>query len=280
MKAHITATEKWVEKHPYLKEVALLPLAIEKELMDSEVIKDVPELDRVLDTFLQGVPLLEIDGVFNLNKVVSSLLIKLANLANYEELPSQVRDNCKKLSSITEEQAENIVSAVISGNEDIAKNISKDLGIEQDLLLYLVWNCIRVSLYNIKEDLEEWLYKQNWQAAMCPVCGSHPVSAMLKRTKRGRERFLHCDHCGTDWRYKRIGCPYCGNIDQKKMSIKDCEDEPDIRLDLCHKCNTYIKTYIGTDRGSVGVDDWASIHLDLLMNESGFSKKTSLMKLG
>lgn len=137
-----------------------------------------------------------------------------------------------------------------------------------------------MAFNNVTDELEDWIYEKNWKKTVCPVCGSHPVMSLLKRTKRGRERFLHCDHCGTNWGTKRIGCPYCDNIDQKTLSVKDTEDEPDIRLDLCHKCNKYIKTYIGTDKESAGISDWASIHLDLLMKDSGFKKKAGLIKLG
>ena len=68
------------------------------------------------------------------------------------------------------------------------------------------------------------------------------------------------------------------NIDQKKMSIKDSQDEPDMRIDLCHKCNSYIKTYVGESEKSAGKEGWASIHLDLLMKDSGFSPKGCLVK--
>ena len=62
------------------------------------------------------------------------------------------------------------------------------------------------------------------------------------------------------------------------MSIKDSQDETDMRLDLCHKCMSYIKTYIGENDNSVGKEGWASIHLDILMEETGFSPKGSLIK--
>ena len=62
------------------------------------------------------------------------------------------------------------------------------------------------------------------------------------------------------------------------MSIKDSEDEPNMRIDLCHKCNTYLKTYIGEDKNSLGKEGWATIHLDILMKDSGFNLKGSLIK--
>ena len=51
-----------------------------------------------------------------------------------------------------------------------------------------------------------------------------------------------------------------------------------MRIDLCHKCNSYLKTYIGGDNNSAGKEGWASIHLDILMENTGFTAKGSLVK--
>lgn len=275
----VKAVEKWIEKHPYLSEVASLPLACEEAVSDCESSMVLPDnLDSIVENFRDGMPLLHTGLDFNAVKSAGKILPYLSVLKDNEKLPEQVRLSAAGLEKLTDKDCEYLIESILKGNVEGLAEVSEKIDVAPDILFYFSWVSIRRALRGIKEELEKWIDSNLWRDEICPVCGSVPSSALLKRTKRGRQRFLHCDHCGTEWSYKRIGCPYCGNLDQKKMSIMDCEDEQDMRIDVCHVCNSYIKTYFGGDRFAIGADDWASIHLDLLMKDSGFVKKGSLIK--
>ncbi len=273
------AANKWLEKHPYLNEVAALGMAIENVLDGVDVIKTLPNnIDNAKEQYNNGVSLLLTDIEFNLSDTAGNILLKLALLQDNNSLPEDIKAESKKLSEISVDDAKKLITSVIKNDADTFQNIVEKSKIKEDLLLYFAWVSIRKALSGIKEPLNTWVNDNPWQKGVCPVCAQDASNAFFKHTKRGRQRFLHCDHCGTEWVYKRMGCAYCDNIDQKKMSIKDSEDEPNMRIDLCHKCNTYLKTYIGEDKNSLGKEGWATIHLDILMKDSGFNLKGSLIK--
>lgn len=273
------AVTSWLEKRPYLDEVTALALACESVLEGSSVIEKLPSnLDDVKEKLGQSEPLLLTDAEFKIEELASVNLLALAKLKDAEKLPAETKAQAEKLQNIALDEAKELVKEVIAGSEEKLKSLSEKSGIKQDILEYFVWISVRKTLSGIKNELEKWIADNNYTANTCPVCGRHAGTAFFKHTKRGRQRFLHCDHCGTEWTFKRIGCPYCDNIDQKKMSIKDSADETDMRVDLCHKCMSYIKTYIGEDDTGIGKEGWASIHLDILMKETGFKPEGSLIK--
>lgn len=279
MSALEKAVTSWLEKRPYLEEVAAFALACESVLADGKVITELPKnLDDVKEKFGQGVSLLLTDADFNISAAACDNLLMLAKLKDEKALPNDMKNQAEKLSSFSSDDAKAVIQALIFGEEEKYSSIAAKYGIKEDVLEYFIWVAVRKSLSGIKENLEKWISDNHYNTGICPVCASDAGTAFFKHTKRGRQRFLHCDHCGTDWAYKRIGCPYCDNIDQKKMSIKDSQDETDMRIDLCHECMSYIKTYIGEDEISAGKEGWASIHLDILMKETGFKPKGSLVK--
>jgi FdhE protein len=61
----------------------------------------------------------------------------------------------------------------------------------------------------------EWLAtrgnpQQQTQEAACPFCGGRPVAGVLRGEGDGAKRSLICSLCATEWQYRRIVCPNCG----------------------------------------------------------------------
>lgn len=281
MKNTVKAVETWVKSHPYLKDIAALSLAFENMLENCDVITEMPDVEKLKEQFSQGIPLLLTGYDFGVENKSAEILYRICtnkdkNIIN--ALPEKMQGFFDNLTILDMDNCRDLVKAVIEQNEEVVLSMAEKTGLEKEQLNYFVWVSIRKALSGIKEGIEKFISENLWQKGICPVCNSSASTAFFKHTKRGRQRFLHCDHCGTDWAYKRMGCPYCENIDQKKMSIKDSEDEPDMRIDLCHKCNSYIKTYIGENADGIGKEGWASIHLDILMKETGFTQKGSLVE--
>jgi FdhE protein len=107
-----------------------------------------------------------------------------------------------------------------------------------------------------------------------------PVQAQLVQADAGRERRLACGCCGTRWRFKRIGCPYCGNEAPGRIDVFEIEGEAGLRLDVCQDCKGYVKTVARERPPDLLLADWSTIHLDALAREKGFRRMgTSLYEL-
>lgn len=74
----------------------------------------------------------------------------------------------------------------------------------------------------------------------CPVCGAEPFMAEFD-SEDGR-RLLACGLCGTEWRFARMKCPFCGNEDQRKLGYLEIEDLEGYRAYVCESCKRYVKT--------------------------------------
>jgi FdhE protein len=109
---------------------------------------------------------------------------------------------------------------------------------------------------------------------VCPVCGTPPVSSIVRADKRYQGyRYLHCALCATEWHMVRIVCSHCqANEGIAYHSIAGGSEA--IRAESCGKCHTYRKIlYQEKDPGVEPVaDDLASIALDLLMTEEGYHR--------
>jgi FdhE protein len=46
-----------------------------------------------------------------------------------------------------------------------------------------------------------------------------------------------------------------------------------LRLDVCHACRGYVKTYVGDGGERVLLADWSSLHLDVLARDRGLERR-------
>jgi FdhE protein len=88
----------------------------------------------------------------------------------------------------------------------------------------------------------------------------------------GRRR-LHCELCGTEWLYARIGCPFCGSEDQDRLGYLEAEGEEGFRVNLCEACRRYLKTVdrrVLVTPAPLDLEHLATLHLDLIAAERGY----------
>ena len=118
----------------------------------------------------------------------------------------------------------------------------------------------------------------------CPVCGSLPYMSELE----GKEgvRHLSCGFCQTRYRARRLACAFCDEDRPEALAYFEAESEPGQavpaalrgpRVDTCNTCKHYIKTadFRALDRFCLApLDDLASLPLDMLAREQGFSRPT------
>jgi FdhE protein len=109
---------------------------------------------------------------------------------------------------------------------------------------------------------------------LCPFCGSKPVVAILRPEGDGAKRSLLCSLCFTEWDFRRLLCPHCGEEGQDKLPVYTAAQFPYIRVEACDTCHGYIKSVDLTRNGLAvpEVDEVAAIALDLWAAEKGYTK--------
>jgi len=110
--------------------------------------------------------------------------------------------------------------------------------------------------------------------AECPFCGEKPVAAVLRPEGEGGKRWLLCSLCATEWEFRRLLCPSCGEEDRDKLPVYAAEEFPHIRVEACDTCRTYLKAIDMTKDGLAEpeVDELAAVPLDLWAAERRYGK--------
>jgi FdhE protein len=112
------------------------------------------------------------------------------------------------------------------------------------------------------------------QRGLCPACGSTPSAGFV--TGSGATpgtRYLHCSLCATAWNHVRAVCITCG--DSKSTLLEGIEgDNGLVKAETCKACSTYAKMiYQKQDmKADPFADDLASLGLDMLVGEAGWSR--------
>ena len=120
---------------------------------------------------------------------------------------------------------------------------------------------------------------------LCPLCSSRPHVGVLRPLGDGARRSLICSLCATEWEYRRILCPACGEESVDKLPVytaEGLEELSHIRVEACDTCRHYIKTVDLTKNGRAVpvVDELAAIPLSLWAAENGYTKvSTNLLGL-
>jgi FdhE protein len=110
--------------------------------------------------------------------------------------------------------------------------------------------------------------------ALCPVCNRKPSFGVLRQMGDGAARSLVCSFCLTEWQFRRIVCPGCGEENDKSLAVFTTSDFDYIRIECCDVCKTYIKTIDLTKNGHAEpvVDELASAPLDLWAQDRSYAK--------
>jgi FdhE protein len=104
------------------------------------------------------------------------------------------------------------------------------LAIDQACMPYIEHAAMQVMSH---VDLSKWV------EGSCPCCGGEPNFAYLEGEDGSRG--LVCSRCRFVWRYKRIGCPFCGNTDPGTLRYYPAGKKNTYRLYVCDSCKRYLK---------------------------------------
>ena len=110
--------------------------------------------------------------------------------------------------------------------------------------------------------------------ATCPFCNARPVVAVLRGEGDGGKRSLICSMCATEWLYRRVVCPNCGEENKERLPIYIAAELNYVRVDACDSCQTYLKSVDLTKNGRAVavVDEIATVALNIWAEEHGYSK--------
>jgi FdhE protein len=108
----------------------------------------------------------------------------------------------------------------------------------------------------------------------CPFCHRKPALAILRPQGDGGRRSLLCGFCLTEWDFRRLICPGCGEENHAKLPVYTADNLPAIRVECCDTCQTYIKCIDLTKSGLAEplIDELASVPLNLWAQEHGYAK--------
>jgi FdhE protein len=235
-----------------------------------------PRLDAYAADHAAGVPLLlsEAAGV-DLSGPGGEAVARLVARAAAAGLPARLHAEAQALHGVLsrarEERARAVAFLVGSGGSGAPAN-------EAGLLRYLGWRALRRVLAPALAAYDAWRAderlggEERWMRGDCPTCGALPPLNQLGGPEDQPWRRLACGCCGTRWRFRRSGCPFCGNSALDRLGALEIEGEPRVRIDTCESCRGYLKTYQGEGEEAVFLADWTTLHLDVLARERGLKR--------
>jgi len=170
-----------------------------------------------------------------------------------------------------------LYAALLHDDDESFSNIAAKLNTDRDALAFITYNSIKPSLSMFAESASKYFDKDNtWGKGYCPVCGNAPV---ISTFESDGQRFLTCSFCWHKWAATRLFCPFCENKDSKSLHYLFSEDEKEYRIDVCDRCNKYIKnvdTRIITRFIYLPLEQIATLHLDIMAKEKGFESGVPL----
>ncbi|MDP2861226.1 MAG: formate dehydrogenase accessory protein FdhE [Desulfobacterales bacterium] len=170
-----------------------------------------------------------------------------------------------------------LYTALLHDDDASFGNIASKLKTDRDALAFITYNSIKPSLSIFAESASKYLDKDNpWDKGYCPVCGNSPVISTFESDGK---RFLTCSFCWHKWTVTRLFCPFCDNREAGSLHYLFSEDEQEYRIDVCDRCNKYIKnvdTRIITRFVYLPLEQIATLHLDIMAKEKGFESGVPL----
>lgn len=263
-----------IKQSEFLSKTEIQPVAIAKDVAQARLRKGTPVLKR--EDFRIDV------------SSASRLFEELCNSLKSED--RKLGDEIRKIESSLQKREdkawniEEILQSALTDGRRIA-DLSEELSLDGDILLALATASLKPSIEIVAASVRSLLEDVPWSGHCCPVCGSSQAISELRKPEHnddamvgseGAERILHCSFCESEWRVARLGCTFCGNSDTESLRYLYIEGTEAYRIDVCEKCNRYIKT---VDSESISheivpaVEDIATLHLDIIAEEEGYRRE-------
>ena len=182
-------------------------------------------------------------------------------------------------------ELDQLTHMVLTKNFGGLKSLSQQHHLGTDFLLFVGLNLTQAVLELYAQPLKEKVDLESWLEGNCPICGSYPSIEKLRRDDG--KRILRCSFCGTEWPFKRIMCPFCGNEDHDSLRYFLVEGDSPVkkdafRVDVCDKCKKYIKTLDErklpeSEKPDLYLENLNTLYLDVLAQKDGYISPTYWM---
>jgi len=258
----------WLKSHPYLRPVADFHAQIVAAVAHIPIAAVyLPNLDNYLGDYQAGVPLLwSSHGSINFEPA-ASLVVSLVESLSSKPLPEKLAAEAQALEAQLHSELDAPRRAL-----DWLLGDNRFVPAHPGLLRYLGWTALARYLLPLVDAYGRWRDEDRWLRSYCPTCGFGPSMSQLVGIDPGRQRFLSCGCCGTRWRFRRIGCPFCETPDAQRLAVFAIEGERSLRIDYCESCGAYLKTYNGEGSEALLLADWTSLHVDLIASDRGLKR--------
>src|SRR4029077_1125716 len=77
-------------------------------------------------------------------------------------------------------------------------------------------------------------------SSTCAFCSAKPGVAVLRGEGDGAKRSRICAVCSSEWPYRRVVCPNCGEENKDHLPIYIAEQTDYVRVDACDNCQSYL----------------------------------------
>lgn len=107
-----------------------------------------------------------------------------------------------------------------------------------------------------------------WHRGHCPVCGGTPSFAAVHAEPAYRT--LLCSRCDGEWRFRRMGCPFCLERDHQTFYPSE---KGGYRLYVCEACRRYVKSLDLQESASercLPVEALLTVSMDVAAREKGW----------
>lgn len=260
--------QSWLQAHPFLGGVAAFQARVDAAVAGEVTPAPVPALEPLAAEHAAGVPLLRSERVALDLSGAAALLSRAAATLAASQLPAglAVQATAASAALASPDRARAALAWVATGKGDAPE--------QAGLVRYLGWSVLRRALAPAQAAHAAWRADKAWDRPYCPCCGALPVQGLLVEHEAGRARRLVCGQCGDAWAWARVGCPHCGNDDQRTLDLLELEGADEgLRLDTCRACKGYVKIVTRAPAEPFLLADWTTLHLDALARERGLERK-------
>jgi FdhE protein len=259
--------DTWLASHPYLRSIAEFDaqIATAAASLPSGGAR-TPNWEDYIGDYQARIPLLRSSHVAIDFQPAEAILVSLVESLAAKPLPEKLAAECRVLDNQLREMnaARRAVAWLL--DDEVFKPA------HPGLTRYLGWTALARYLRPIVDAFSSWRDEERWFCGYCPTCGSPPAMAQLVAFEPGHLRLLSCGFCGTRWRYRRIGCPFCESAGDHRLSAVAIDGEKHLRIEFCESCRAYLKTYNGEGSESLFLADWTSLHLDVIARDRGLKR--------
>ncbi|MFZ5641789.1 MAG: formate dehydrogenase accessory protein FdhE [Bacillota bacterium] len=176
----------------------------------------------------------------------------------------------EKLAGITAQDFSVLVAAAMQGDREGMAGVITRLGVKPEVARFALLLTVKPVLRVFAEKAGPYIDKENWMQNYCPVCGNKAGAARVDSTT-GR-RYLRCAYCQTEWLFRLLCCPSCGNEDHRSLAYIQVEETPGYGLHVCEQCKGYLKVIDEQKGGNreLTANEAATLYLDVIAQQQGY----------